>query len=275
MRSFIRKHYHFLLSGLRGFSGDRSGIVVVLVALAMPVLLGLTAFAVDVSKWSSQKNSIQAAADNAVLSAAVAAAQSGVTFAQIQNQAYAVAATTGFTNGLKGVTVTVNNPPATGPNTANTGAYEVIIKQPQTGYFAGLLLGSAAAPTVIGRAVVIVAGTPACVLALDGKASGTISMSGGASVGAKNCTVAANSSSGSAGNFSGGASVTAANVYFVGNYTTSGGATLSATVKTGAPATTDPYASLAVPSFSTSGCLANPNLSGAKTKTISAGCYEP
>jgi Flp pilus assembly protein TadG len=280
MCSFIYRRYHYLLSGLRGFSGDRSGIVIVLVALAMPVLLGLTAFAVDVSQWSSSKNSIQAAADNSALSLLVAAAQTGATSAQITNQALAVAAATGFTNGQKGVTVTVNNPPASGPNTANTSAYEVIIKQPQTGYFAGLLLGSAAAPTVSGRAVVIVAGTPACILALDKTASGAITMSGGATVGATNCTIAANSSSGTAGNFSGGASVTAANVNFVGNYTTSGGATIAATVKTGAPATTDPYgctgsgSCLAVPAYTTSPCAANPNLSGGAKATIGPGCYK-
>lgn len=105
-------------------------------------------------------------------------------------------------------------------------------------------------------------------------------MSGGATVGATNCTIAANSSSGTAGNFSGGASVTAANVNFVGNYTTSGGATIAATVKTGAPATTDPYgctgsgSCLAVPAYTTSPCAANPNLSGGAKATIGPGCYK-
>ena len=79
----------------------------VLVALAMPVLLGLTAFAVDVSQWSSSKNAIQGAADNSALSAIVAG-QAGASSAQITNQALAVAAATGFTNGQGGVTVTVN-----------------------------------------------------------------------------------------------------------------------------------------------------------------------
>jgi Flp pilus assembly protein TadG len=245
----------------------------------MPVLLGLTAFAVDVSKWSSTKNSIQAAADNSVLSAVMSAAQAGATFAQIQNQALAVAAATGFTNGQGGVTVTVNTPPTSGGYTSSTytnTAYEVIIKQPQTRYFA-VLLG--AAPTVSGRAVALVAGSPACLLALDKTASSAISMSGGASVGATNCTVAANSSSGTAVIGSGGASLTASNLNIVGSYSTSGGFTVTATIKTGAPATVDPYGCgsggtcLAVPSFSTSGCSPNPNLSGGHTGTISPGCY--
>jgi Flp pilus assembly protein TadG len=288
MRSFIYRNCHYLLSAARlesrgahpslgsgaapapsarGFFGDRSGVVAVLVALAVPVLLGLTAFAVDVAQWSSGKNSIQGAADNSALSAVVAAG-AGATPAQIQNQALAIAAATGFTNGSNGVTVTVNNPPASGPNTANAGAYEVIITQPQTRHYA-VLLG--AAPTVSGRAVALVASNPACVLALDPSASSAILISGGAGVGAPNCAIAANSSSGTAVDLSGGATLNASNLNIVGNYTTSGGATVTATIKTGAPATADPYASLAVPSFS--GCnYTNYTLSGGAA-TISQGVY--
>ena len=70
---------------------------------------------------------------------------------------------------------------------------------------------------------------------------------------------------------SGGATLTASNLNVVGNYTTSGGATVTATIKTGAPATVDPYASLAVPSYS--GCdQTNYTLSGG-TATISQGVY--
>src|ERR1700730_11068498 len=126
VRALIYKYFHYFLSRLsavmrwaagpdpgpepraRGFLDERSGVVVVLVALAMPVLLGLTAFAVDVSQWSGRKNSIQATADNAVLSAVISAAQAGATFAQIQNQAYAVAAATGFNNGQHCVSVSGN-----------------------------------------------------------------------------------------------------------------------------------------------------------------------
>src|ERR1700730_16733254 len=217
MCSLINGRYYYLLSGLRGFFGDQSGIVVVLVALAMPVLLGLTAFAVDVSKWSSTKNSIQAAADNSVLSAVMSAAQAGATITQIKNQAFAVAAATGFTNGQGGVTVTVNTPPTSGGYTSSTytnSAYEVIIKQPQTRYFA-VLLG--AAPTVSGRAVMLAAGNRACVLALAPSGIG-ISLANATSIGATKCAVAANSSSGSAVSLTNASTLTAANLNVVGNY---------------------------------------------------------
>jgi Flp pilus assembly protein TadG len=290
MRAFIYKNCPYLLSAVRGlncrdaapapsacgFFGDRSGVVVVLVALAMPVLLGLTAFAVDVSQWSSTKNSIQAAADNSVLSAAVAAAQSGATSAQITNQALAVAAATGFANGQNGVTVTVNTPPTSGNYTSSAytnSAYEVIIKQPQTRYFA-VLLG--AAPTVSGRAVMLAAGNPACVLALDGSASSAIGVNGSFNINAPNCTVAANSSSGTAVTLNGAGTLTASNLNVVGNYTKNGAVTINATIKTGAPATLDPYASLAVPSV---GACSQPtlpapySLNGAGSVTINPGVY--
>jgi hypothetical protein len=202
----------------------------------------------------------------------MAAAQAGASLTQIQNQAYAIAAATGFTNGSNGVTVTINNPPASGANTANTSAYEVIITQPQTRYFAGLL---GAAPTISGRAVALVGGSPGCLIALDPSASSAISMSGGAAVTATNCTVAANSSSGTAVVGSGGATLKASNLNIVGNYSTSGGFTIAppTKIKTGAPATADPYKNLAVPSFSTSPCSAAVSVSGGGSKFIYPGCY--
>ncbi|MGH6812161.1 MAG: pilus assembly protein TadG-related protein [Methylocella sp.] len=265
-----------LAAPLRRLRSDSNGVVAVVIALTIPLLLGFAALAVDTSVWSSAKNSTQGAADAAAVSA-VAAATAGSSWAQIQNEANASSALAGFTNGQGGVTVTVNTPPTSGNYTASTyknSAYEVIITQPQKRFFAGVL---GAAPTISGRAVALVAGKPACILALDSKASGSASndvgISGGATITATKCAVAANSSSSTAVSLSGGSSLTASNLNVVGNYSVSGGATVTATIKTGAAATVDPYASLAVPSFTTSGCLPAVNLSGGATKTISAGCY--
>src|ERR1700732_1486211 len=68
----------------------------------------------------------------------MAAAQAGASLTQIHNQASAIAAATGFTNGSNGVTVTVNNPPASGANTANTSAYEVIHHAAANAFLRGL-----------------------------------------------------------------------------------------------------------------------------------------
>ena len=69
MCSFIYKRYHHLLSGLRGFFDDRSGVVVVLVALAMPVLAGTMGLAAETSYWYVHKRGMQNAADAAAIAA--------------------------------------------------------------------------------------------------------------------------------------------------------------------------------------------------------------
>lgn len=167
----------------RLLQSDSNGVVAIVIALMFPVALGLTALAADVSLWSSAKNSAQGAADNAVLSAVVAAG-ADASSRQINNEALGVAALQGFTNGQNGVTVTLNNPPKLGNNTTNANAYEVIVTQKQNLYFAALL---GTAPTVTGRAVGAFS-TPVCVLALDPSANNAIGMSGGSTIiKANNC----------------------------------------------------------------------------------------
>ena len=90
MCSFIYKSCHYLLSGLRGlncrgahpcpgfgaapsargFSVDRRGIVAVIVALAMPVLVGSMGLAAEASYWYVHQRGMQNAADAAAIAAA-------------------------------------------------------------------------------------------------------------------------------------------------------------------------------------------------------------
>ncbi|MGH7000696.1 MAG: TadE/TadG family type IV pilus assembly protein [Stellaceae bacterium] len=235
-----------LAAQFRRLRSDSRGVVAIVVGLAIPVLLGFAALAVDTSVWSSAKNSAQGAADAAALSA-MAAATAGSSATQINNEAYASSALSGFSNGQNGVTVTINHPPKSGPNTSNNSAYEVIITQPQKTFY-GAMLGSA--PTVTGRAVALLQG-PACILALDPSASSSIGMSGGATVADNKCNVADNSSSPTAVTLSGGSTLKAPTLNDVGNYSVTGGSTMSVTtINTGAAATPDPYKNLAVPSLS-------------------------
>jgi Flp pilus assembly protein TadG len=104
MCSFINRRYHYLLSGLREFFDERSGVVVVLVALAMPVLAGAMGLATEASYWYVHKRGMQNAAD----AAAIAPATNGTsTYAA---EAQAVAAQYGFQNGSGKITVTATNP---------------------------------------------------------------------------------------------------------------------------------------------------------------------
>jgi Flp pilus assembly protein TadG len=97
---------------------DESGQVLVITALSMTALLGITALAVDVGLLFRSKRNIQIAADAAATAGALdyfntSSSSSVITAAQ--NAAIA----NGYTDGSGGVTVTVTNPVTSG---AHTGA---------------------------------------------------------------------------------------------------------------------------------------------------------
>ena len=161
MYSLIRRNCHYLLSGLRGlnrrgaspcsrseaalapiargfldeqhptgarsthgFFGDRRGVVAVLVALAMPVLVGSMGLAAEASYWYVHQRGMQNAADAAAIAAATNATASYAAEAQ--------AVVAGFyPNGLGTITVTAANPnTASGCTTAAGSAnrcYTVIV----------------------------------------------------------------------------------------------------------------------------------------------------
>jgi Flp pilus assembly protein TadG len=248
---------------------DKNGAISTAFALTLPVIIGFGGLAVDASHWLAAKNAAQGAADSAALSA-VAAKVAGNNTSRIQNEAYAVAALDGFVNGQGGVTVSLNNPPLSGDYTTNAAAYEVIITQSQASFLSRLFIS---APVVTGRSVALAGSSPACILALSTSAQKSIGMSGGSTnVVANNCTVASNSSSSDAVDLSGGAMLTAGKFTEVGNYQVSGSSTITAPIKnTYAAATVDPYAALAIPSYS--GCDHINYSQGNVAATINPGVY--
>jgi Flp pilus assembly protein TadG len=117
MRSLIHQYFRYLLSGLprvmrravhsgpgseaaraRGFSGDRSGVVAVLVGLAMPVLVGAMGLAAEASYWYVHQRGMQNAAD----AAAIAAATNGTSTYAAEAQAVVAGF---YPNGLGTITV--------------------------------------------------------------------------------------------------------------------------------------------------------------------------
>ena len=265
--------FHRLTRRVRSLPAENGGSVAIVIALIIFAAIGMIAMAVDVSLWSSAKNAAQGAADDAALSAVVAAS-AGDSATRVNDEALGVAALHGYTNGVAGVTVTLYNPPTSGNYANNSSAYEVVITQPQTLYFARLL-GNA--PTVVGRSVGLVSAGPPCILSLDTSAQGAVNMSSGATT-ATNCIVAANSSNSQAVVLQGsGVNLTAPEMKVAGNYSVSNGATMNVTtVATGTSATTpDPYANLSIPTFS--GCdhmnYSVSNMMGMKTVTLNPGVY--
>ncbi len=116
--------------------GGERGQIIPLVALAMIVLMGAAAMAVDVGYWRYQQRLEQAAADSAAIAAASELAYAGSDYVAA---AKADATSNGYTDdGGANVTVHVYNPPNTGAYTSNNNAVEVDINKKQPLWFAGV-----------------------------------------------------------------------------------------------------------------------------------------
>jgi Flp pilus assembly protein TadG len=237
----------------RSWARDESGSIAIITAVSLAVLLAFGGLGVDAALWMRAKYDAQGAADAAANSVAAAAAI-GNPASRLAAEANAAAAANGFQNGMNGVTITTNNPPASGAYAGNASAYEVIVSAPQKRYLASALAGTTA-PIVKARAVALLtAGTPAptfptCVLGLSPQPSQIdVTFNGNTKVTATGCDVDADSPSSSSINTNGGGSVHADNVRTVGGVS-GGNIFVTGKIYTQQTSIPDPYASRTMPSM--------------------------
>ncbi|HKN14752.1 MAG TPA: pilus assembly protein TadG-related protein [Candidatus Binatus sp.] len=216
-----------------------SGQVVMLICVSLIALMGMIAVVTDFSFMQHQRNMMQTAAD----SAAMAGAEE-LNYGDVVAAGKADAATNGYTDGAGSVTVAMNNPPSTGPNASNSAYVEAIVTKPEPTYFLRVL--GVSTMTVSARAVAYESHGPNCIYVLDPSASGALSTNGNANV-QSGCGLMVDSSSSSGITAVGSVTINAPTIGVVGNYTTSGGAILTPTPKTGVIAATDPLAYVAAP----------------------------
>ncbi|MGH6838889.1 MAG: TadE/TadG family type IV pilus assembly protein [Methylocella sp.] len=260
------------------FMRDRSGAYGVTFGLMAPVFIGALALGSETGGWYSTHEKMQGAADSAAISAAVGINDGNT---NMTLQADAAASSYGFVNGSNGTTVSVNQPPLSGPNVVTPGAVEVIIKQPQKTLFSSLFLKS---PVVVqGRSVAVAANGIPCVIALNHSllvAGITVQLA--SAVLADKCNVADNSPSPFALTVDAASSITAQKINVVGGFVNIlGFVTTTQGVHTGAPATVDPFAGTTVdPTFTSLPCNPNsfsPTVSSTNTitgtVTLSPGRY--
>ena len=107
----VASRFSALFSSWRAFGRDQSGNILMLFAFSAPIALGFAALGSEGGELYWKKVAIQGAADQAAVSA-VNSFNSSATAYIIEGKA--VAASMGFVDGQNGVTVTVNNPPASG-----------------------------------------------------------------------------------------------------------------------------------------------------------------
>jgi Flp pilus assembly protein TadG len=137
-----------------------SGQALVAATVGLVALIGATGLAVDMGYLRYQKRLQQSAADSAALAGAAEAS-----YGQAGPAAFEDSSLNGFTNGASNVTITVNQPPATGPYTADAGAVEVLITAIHPTFFMKIFGINNA--TLTARAVASAAGRN-CVYALAG-----------------------------------------------------------------------------------------------------------
>lgn len=242
------------------------GSVAVLVALTLTMLIGFTALGTEIVYALFKQRQMQATASSAALAGATASMTGYPVPYTIE--AYAVAATMGFTSGTGGTTVTINHPPLSGNYTASAIAVEVIVAQPQSLPLSELFF---AGPWNISARAVATEGNSAsdCVLELDGSSAGAVTIDNGATVNLNQCGLAVSATGSGALTVVHGATLTAASVTVSGTDTVNNGGAIHATngVQTSKPAVANPYSSSVVPSDA--GCATYTN----KSQSLSPGVY--
>ncbi len=115
--------------------GDESGNILILAALSMTALMGFVALGTDVGLLFRARRNVQIAADAAAMAGALDFLYNGsVSNAQAAGQSASSA--NGFTNGdANGTVVTINTPPASGPNAGSVGFVEAVVSAPRNTFF--------------------------------------------------------------------------------------------------------------------------------------------
>ncbi len=256
------------------FTRDDRGSVAITMGITLSVLMGMVALGTEITFVQFKQRQMQSIADAASLSVALALTKGYPKNFKLEGQA--VAASSGFVDGVDGTTVTINNPPLTGPQAKNDKAVEVIIQQPQSLKLVGLFTD---AKFEVGARAVALQGTSAdgdfCILATDGNSAESTSINNGARLTIEDCGLAVNANGTPALTVVGGARVTAKSVSVGGTVAVNNGGKIDAPdgVLENQPAIADPYAgvNVTVPA----GCTYNNTSLGWSDngKTLTPGTY--
>lgn len=228
------------------FRYAKSGSVAIITALVFPILVGGMALGTEASYWYLSQRKLQQTGDFAAYAAAVQL-RSGRPEANMRQSANTVAASSGLR--ARDDTLTLSHPPTTGNHAGASNAVEIRLERQQVRYFS--LIYSTEPVRMTARAVAAVrGGSDACLLALDPRAGGAITIGGSANIIFNGCDVATNSTASDAFAMNGGsAEMTAGCLHSVGGVDATSNLTLQDCDKprVEAPPVLDPYASLAEP----------------------------
>lgn len=170
---------------LRSFGTDERGNVAIVVAIVLPILLGMVALVAEFGQGLLARAENQRVADIAAYAGAVAFSSSAS-----EERMNATVARVASLNGIDGtVTATL----VTSPRTSGSQAVQVDIETSQLLLLAPVL-GADSLLAVGVRAVAELGGSqPGCIIALSGAETG-VTLSGGTKIAAEGCVVASNAS---------------------------------------------------------------------------------
>jgi Flp pilus assembly protein TadG len=235
-------------------------------ALATPVLIGGAGLAVETSFDYLSHSHLQSAADAAAYAASIEA-MGGSNLATITAAASQQASTNGWSanNG----SITVHNPPSSGPNQGTPTAVEVQLTQNVPRFFTALFTPGTFSISVRSVGISQTAAS-ACILALNPTASQAIQVQGNTTVNLAGCDVMSDSIASNAVNVWGSAQLSADCAVSVGGVANHGGMTMTGCPSpiTNAPHVGDPFAGLPTPAPGPNQTVPNGN-----TVTLNPGNY--
>lgn len=240
------------------------GQALALSALFLVALMGSVALGVDMGVARLQKSRLQTVADGSAIGGA-AELQFGDVTAGAQN----AAVLNGFVDGANGDSLTINNPPVSGPHAGNAQYVEVIATHNEPGYFLKAL--GVNSFNLSARAVGYLGNGPGCVYALNPSASDAVLLNGSFNIQLQ-CALYVDSSSSQALRANGSGSLIAKSIGVVGSTQTNGPVTLSPAPTNGMIPQSDPLAYLNPPS--NSGPCSSPTvINGSGNFTLNPGIY--
>ena len=255
------------ISLFKRFRNAQDGQALVVTGLAIVVLMLVAGLGVDVSYLLYQRNQMQKAADAAAIAGAVTRVYGGNYVTAGRNDSTA----NGFTHGSNGITVTINNPPQSGPFNGDNNYVEAIVAQPQPAFF--MRVGGFNTVNVAARAVASAAGNAnGCIYVMDPSDFDTFTATG-TTTASSACGIFVNSNNAAAFKDNGGACTITSGVTIVGNVDVDACSTpAQSAFKTGVAPLSDPLSYLANPTCP--GCQHFNNIHLNKNGTLSPGIYD-
>jgi Flp pilus assembly protein TadG len=245
----------------------RTGSVTALVALGLPVLIGVAALGLDASLIYLQRRQAQSIADGAAMAGAYEL------YLSSSNTSGASSAATAFASNRGATNTTVSIPPTSGLFSSKSNYIEVTLSITHPRMFSALW-GSGtmtATATSIARGGGTLPYSTSSVILLDSSSSGSLTVAGGSQL-KSSAAIQVNSSSTTAVNVNNGAQINAS-LNIVGGDTVTGGSQINGTVTTGVSAVSDPLASVSTPSVPTATTTPLSNYQGWGSFTMQPGLY--